>query len=134
MATKKNPAPTGDRRRGGKDAVGKGTVLTTKLAKAQRYEAQARRVWPHAIVLPVQDGGGPFAIVTFCGACIVSLHADLGRAQKVKRDLDWYGCAENSTRRCKVPYAPDSYDRHAIFDLATPFARIDGCELWREVE
>jgi hypothetical protein len=134
MAKKKNPAPTGDWRRGGNDVVRNGTVPTTRLAKAQRYEAKARRLWPDCIVLPIQDGGGPFAVVTFCGATIVSLHANLGRAQEVKRDLDWYGCAENSTRRCKVPYAPDSFDRHAIFDLATPFARIGDCVLWREVE
>jgi len=134
MATKRKcPAPGGNRRQGGNGATGSGP-LTTKLAKAQRYAAKARRLWPHAIVLPIQDGGGPYAVVTRCDACIVSLHPTLGHAQKVKSDLDWNGCAQNSIRRCKVPYAPDSYDRHAIFDLSTPFARIGDCELWREVE
>jgi hypothetical protein len=94
------------------------------------WAAKARQIWRHAIVLP---GHGPWAVVTFCGACIVSLHADYGRAWSVKEDLDWNGCVPgNSTRCCKAHNSP--HNRHLIFDLRKPFARTsDGYELWREV-
>jgi hypothetical protein len=131
MAKKKNPAPIGGRRRGGKDAVGNGTVHTTRLTEAQQYEAKARHRWPQAIILPPEVGAGPYAVVSYCDATIVSLHPTWERAQECLADLDAVGCAKaGSTRRCRYRRKDGiQHWRHQIVDLREPIMRID---IWPE--
>ena len=69
----------------------KTTRRTTKRTPAQIYETKARRRWPNAIFLAAKDGGGRYAVITECGAEIVSLHPTLEQALEVKAHLDQDG-------------------------------------------
>ena len=133
--TKPAPAATGSGSRkldrlGG--AIKKPHITEPAPAQQPDYEAIVRQRWPWCIVLP--HGTGPFAVVSFCDATIVSLHPDFVQAATVKDQLDSYGCAGfPSPRRCRVlqwyrsigrrsfrriEHSDDDYRRHAIFDLS----------------
>jgi hypothetical protein len=125
------PAPGGNRRRGGNDdAVGNGDVDTTELTEAQ-YVDKARRRWGHGIVLPPEVSAGPYAVVTYCDAEIVSLHPTLNLAAACLRELNEVGCAKPTFVRC-CRFRRQAW-RHQIVDLRDPpIMRIGDCDIWPE--
>lgn len=99
------------------------------------YAAKARRRWPHGIVLPPELSDGPYAVVSYCDATIVSIHPTWERAEACLLDLDEIGCAKrDSTRRCRFRRKNGIQAwRHQIVDLREPpIMRIGDCDIWPE--
>ena len=96
MLKKKGPAPVGDWQRGGDGAALAGSaslIAQTKHRGPARWREAAERRFPNARILPLRDGGGPFAVVSHCWASPrISLHKTLPRAKKVMNDLWEAGC------------------------------------------
>ena len=114
MAKKKNPAPTGDRRRGGDDAAlaGSASLIAQNAPEGPDFRQEAWRRWPEGRIL---FGSGPHAVVSTCCGPVISLHPDWGRAWRCHYDLNADECAPFKLCRGR--------SHHTIVDLRKPARR-----------